>query len=153
MNKRKQTIKYLVFDFLSAALSWTIIYIYRKIFIESQYFDLPIEFTNRYFTGILIIPLFWIFLYYLSGYYKDIYRKSRLKEIWQTFATTITGSVIIFFIFLLDDQIVNYKHYYKLYLTLFTIHFSLTYIPRLIITSITNHKIHTRKIAFNIIIL
>ncbi|MGC9374982.1 MAG: sugar transferase [Bacteroidales bacterium] len=155
MNKRLQTIKYLFFDFLSAALSWTLFYIYRKKVIESEIFgfDIPLEFTNRYYIGVIIIPLLWIFLYYLSGYYKDIYRKSRLKEIWQTFAITITGSIFIFFIFLLDDQIAHYKHYYKLFLALTTIHFFITYIPRLIITSITNHKIHTRKIGFNTIII
>lgn len=155
MNKRLQTIKYLFFDFLSATLSWTLFYIYRKKVIESEIFgfDIPIEFTNRYYIGIIIIPLLWIFLYYLSGYYKDIYRKSRLKEIWQTFATTITGSIFIFFILLLDDQIAHYKHYYKLFLALTTIHFFITYIPRLIITSITNHKIHTREIGFNTIII
>lgn len=155
MNKRLQTIKYLFFDFLSATLSWTLFYIYRKKVIESEIFgfEIPIEFTNRYYIGIIIIPLLWIFLYYLSGYYKDIYRKSRLKEIWQTFATTITGSIFIFFILLLDDQIAHYKHYYKLFLALTTIHFFITYIPRLIITSITNHKIHTRKIGFNTIII
>ncbi|HSH50298.1 MAG TPA: hypothetical protein VK982_01100, partial [Bacteroidales bacterium] len=132
MNKRSQTIKYLFFDFLSATLSWTLFYIYRKKVIESEIFgfDIPLEFTNRYFIGIIIIPLLWIFLYYLSGYYKDIYRKSRLKEIWQTFAITITGSVFIFFILLLDDQIAHYKHYYKLFLALTVIHFFITYIPR-----------------------
>ena len=72
---------------------------------------------------------------------------------WYTIATTITGSILIFFLFLLDDQIAHYKHYYKLFLALTAIHFSLTYIPRLIITSITNHKIHTRKIGFNTIII
>jgi len=155
MNKRLHTIKYLSFDLFSAALSWTLFYIYRKKVLESELFgfDLSLEFTNRYYVGIIAIPVFWLFLYYISGYYKDIYRKSRLKEIWQTFATTITGSVLIFFLFLLDDQIVNYKHYYKLFLTLTTIHFSLTYLPRLIITSITNHKIHTRKIGFNTLII
>jgi exopolysaccharide biosynthesis polyprenyl glycosylphosphotransferase len=155
MNKRLQTIKYLFFDFLSAALSWTLFYIYRKKVIETEIFgpDIPLEFTNRYYIGIILIPLLWIFLYYLSGYYKDIYRKSRLKEIWQTFAITITGSIFIFFILLLDDQIAHYKHYYNLFFSLTVIHFIVTYIPRFIITSITNHKIHTRKIGFNTIII
>ncbi|HKL08942.1 MAG TPA: sugar transferase [Bacteroidales bacterium] len=155
MNKQLQTFKYLLFDFFSAILSWTSFYIYRKKVIESEIFgfDVPLEFTDRYYIGIIIIPLFWIFLYHLSGYYKDIYRKSRLKELWYTIATTITGSILIFFLFLLDDQIAHYKHYYKLFLALTAIHFSLTYIPRLIITSITNHKIHTRKIGFNTIII
>ena len=155
MNKRLHTFKYLFFDFLTAIISWTLFYIYRKTYIEPLKlgYEIPIELTHKYYLGILIIPLFWIFLYYLSGYYKDIYRKSRLKELAQTFFTILLGSIIIFFTSLLDDQILNYKHYYKLFSSLVLIQFVATYIPRLIITSITNYKVHSRKIGFNTIIL
>lgn len=155
MNKRLHTFKYLFFDFLTAIISWTSFYIYRKTYIEPLKlgYEIPIELTHKYYLGILIIPLFWIFLYYLSGYYKDIYRKSRLKELAQTFFTILLGSIIIFFTSLLDDQILNYKHYYKLFSSLVLIQFVATYIPRLIITSITNHRVHSRKIGFNTIII
>ena len=155
MNKRLHIFKYLFFDFLTAIISWTLFYIYRKTYIEPLKlgYELPIEFTHKYYLGIIVIPLFWIFLYYLSGYYKDIYRKSRLKELAQTFFTILLGSIIIFFTSLLDDQVLNYKHYYKLFSSLVLIQFVLTYIPRLIITSITNYKVHSRKIGFNTIIL
>ncbi|MCK5168388.1 MAG: sugar transferase [Bacteroidales bacterium] len=155
MNKRLHTFKYLFSDFLTAIISWTLFYIYRKTYIEPLKlgYEIPIELTHKYYLGILIIPLFWIFLYYLSGYYKDIYRKSRLKELAQTFFTILLGSIIIFFTSLLDDQVLNYKHYYKLFSSLLLIQFVATYIPRLIITSITNYKVHSRKIGFNTIIL
>ncbi|HAF29894.1 MAG TPA: sugar transferase [Bacteroidales bacterium] len=155
MNKRIHTLKYLFFDYFAAILSWTIFFIYRKTYIEpfKLGYEIPLEFTHKYYLGILIIPLFWIFLYYLSGYYKDIYRKSRLKELAQTLFTILIGSVIIFFTSLLDDQILYYKHYYKLFSSLLILQFALTYIPRLIITSITNHKIHSRKIGFKTILL
>jgi hypothetical protein len=60
MNKKGQVARYLIFDFLSAAISWTIFYIFRKAVIEPQLFgmDIPIEFTKRYFLGLLFIPLF-----------------------------------------------------------------------------------------------
>lgn len=155
MNKRLHTFKYLFFDFLTAIISWTLFYIYRKTYIEPLKlgYEIPIELTHKYYLGILIIPLFWIFLYYLSGYYKDIYRKSRLKELAQTIFTILLGSIIIFFTLLLDDEVLNYKHYYKLFASLILIQFVATYIPRLIITSITNYKVHSRKIGFNTIIL
>lgn len=155
MNKRLHTVKYLFFDLLSAVISWTSFYIYRKTFIEPLKlgYKAPIEFNERFWLGITIIPLFWIFLYYLSGYYKDIYRKSRLKELAQTFFTILIGTTILFFIAILDDQVLNYKHYYKLFLSLFILQFTLTYFPRLILTSITNHKVHTRKIGFNTLII
>lgn len=155
MNKRLHTFKYLFFDYLAAIFSWTIFFIYRKTNIEPSIlgYKIPVEFSQKYYIGIIIIPFFWIFLYYLSGYYKDTYRKSRLKELAQTLLTILLGTVIIFFTSLLDDHVLYYKHYYKLFLSLILLQFVATYIPRLIITSITNYKIHSRKIGFKTIIL
>lgn len=155
MNKTLHTLKYIAFDLLSAILSWTAFYSYRKLFIETQKFGykVPVEFTSRFYIGIIVIPLFWILLYYLSGYYKDIYRKSRLKELGQTLFTTMLGVVIIFFTSLLDDEIVSYQNYYRLFLALLIIHFVATYLPRLIITTQTSNKIHKRIYGFNTIII
>ena len=113
----------------------------------------PLPCTPEFILGIIIIPIFWVFLYYLSGYYKDIYRKSRLKELAQTFFTILIGTTVIFFTSILDDQIVYYKQYYDLFGVLFLIQFSLTYIPRVTITSVTNYKIHSSKIGFDTILI
>lgn len=155
MNKRIQTIKYLAADLLASALAWTLFYIYRKQIIEPQRFgyDIPLDFTSRFYLALILIPLFWIFLYYLSGYYRDIYRKARLKELAITMFVTILGVVIIFFTLILDDFIVSYKSYYQLFFTLLGIQFILIYIPRLIITTRTNNRIHSRKIGFNTLII
>ena len=155
MNKNGQVAKYLIFDFLAAAISWTLFFIYRKAVIEPQRFgiDIPIEFTNRYYLGLLLIPLFWITFYYITGFYKNIFRRSRLLELGQTFFTTLTGVVVIFFALILDDFIHSYKNYYQLFFTLFLLHFSFTYLFRLVITTRTIHRIHRRKIGFNTLII
>ncbi|HAN19686.1 MAG: polyprenyl glycosylphosphotransferase [Bacteroidetes bacterium GWC2_33_15] len=155
MSKTLHTIKYILFDFFSAVLSWAIFYSYRKIYIETEKFgiDLPLEFTSRFYHGIILIPVFWLFLYYLSGYYKDIYRKSRLKELGQTFFSILLGSLILFFTSILDDEVITYQNYYSLFFTLITIQFIATYIPRLVITTRTNNKIHKRIFGFNTLII
>ncbi len=155
MNKNRQVGKYLIFDFLAAAMSWTAFFIYRKAVIEPQRFgiDIPIEFTTRYFLGLLLIPTFWILVYYITGYYKNIFRRSRLLDLWQTFTTSVVGVVVIFFALILDDFIHSYKNYYQLFFTLFFLHFSLTYFFRLLITTRTIHRIHERKIGFNTLII
>lgn len=155
MDKKGQVAKYLIFDILSAALSWALFFIYRKVFIEPQKFgiDIPIEFTNRFFLGLLFIPLFWITFYYISGQYSDIFRKSRLIELGKTIMTSVTGVTIIFFLLLLDDSIGSYKNYYNLFFTLLALHFCLTYFFRLILTTRTIHKIHKRKIGFNTVLI
>src|SRR5680860_61287 len=121
MNKPLQVAKYLLFDFLAAALSWTIFFIYRKVVIEPQRFgiDIPIEFTKRFYLGLILIPIFWITIYYITGFYKNIYRRSRLIELGQTFIISIAGVIFIFFTLILDDFIHSYKNYYQLFFTLF----------------------------------
>lgn len=155
MNKPLQVVKYLFFDFLSAAISWTAFFIYRKAVIEPQRFgiDIPIEFTHRFYMGLVFIPIFWITIYYITGFYKNIYRRSRLIELGQTFFTALAGVIVIFFTLILDDYIHSYKNYYQLFFTLFFLQFGFTYFFRLIITSQTIHKIHKRKIGFNTLII
>ncbi len=151
MNKFLQTAKYIFFDALSAMLAWTLFFVYRKKFIEPQRlgYDIPVEFNHNFYLAIIIIPLAWLLLYYITGFYKNIYRKSRLKELGSTLIVTFIGVVVIFFTLILDDWVHNYKNYYYSVSVLFALHFVLTYIPRLIITSRTNHKIHNREIGFN----
>jgi hypothetical protein len=155
MNKTWQVVKYLTFDILAAAISWIVFFIYRKAIIEPQRFgiDIPIEFNHRFYMGLIFIPVFWITIYYITGFYKNIYRRSRLLELWKTFTNTLVGVIVIFFTLILDDFIDTYKNYYQLFFTLFLLHFSLTYIFRLIITTQTVHKIHRRKIGFNTLII
>ncbi len=155
MNKKLQVFKYVIFDLLSAATSWTLFYIFRKIYFESEKFGIPvpIELGINYFIGITVIPLFWIMLYAFTGFYNNIFRKSRLIDLGHTFFITLIGVVVIFFVLLLDDTIVTYTDYYTSLLVLFTVHFFLTFIPRLILTSVTVSKIQRGLIGFNTLII
>ena len=150
MRKSVQTARYIFFDFFTASASWTLFYLYRKVILEPVYFGtrLPIELNTRFYLGIIIIPVFWILLYYLSGYYKDPFRKSSLNELGQTFFIILIGVTILFFALILDDIIVSYKNYYTSFLVLFSLQFVLTYIPRAIITTITNRRILKGIIEF-----
>ncbi|SHJ81790.1 exopolysaccharide biosynthesis polyprenyl glycosylphosphotransferase [Tangfeifania diversioriginum] len=155
MNRKWQVAKYLIFDFFAAAISWTAFFIYRKAVIEPQLLgiDVPIEFTHRYYMGLAVIPVLWLLFYYITGFYDNIYRRSRLLELGQTFFTSLTGVIVIFFALILDDFIGSYKNYYNLFFTLFGLHFSLTYFFRLILTTQTIHRIHKRKIGFNTLLI
>ncbi|HPG72873.1 MAG TPA: sugar transferase [Bacteroidales bacterium] len=151
MNRSMQRIKYLFFDFIAAALSYYLLYMFRKKYIEPETFgyNIPIELSQQFLLGMMLIPFFWLLLHLLSGYYRNPLRKSRLHELGQTFFTTLIGVVILFFAVLLDDWVASYKHYYSIFLTYLGLQFVTTYLPRLFITSITNHRIHTRKLGFN----
>lgn len=155
MNKNLQVAKYVVADFLTALLAWSLFFTYRKISVDNTYnpqlHDVFVD--PNFYIGIIFIPLFWMFLYIIVGSYRKIYRRSRLKELGQTIMITFVGSIVIFFALILDDVIVNYRSYYLLFLVLVGLHFTLTYLPRLVITTLTNNKIHNRIIGFNTLII
>ncbi len=155
MNKRTLVILYVLIDYLSSAFSWAVFYIYRKVQIEPAVFgyDIPIELGPLFWFGIIVIPVFWLILHYLSGAYQDVLRKSRLREIGQTILITLTGVVILFFVLILDDVIVSYKDYYSSFFILAGLQFILTYIPRVILTTIITKRVHRGHIVFNTLMI
>ena len=155
MNKTVHTLKYVLFDLLSAAAAWTLFYVYRKSKIDPvKIGSVPdVIFDAQFFKSIIIIPLAWLLFYYLVGTYNNVLRRSRINEFVQTFAVSLLGVTVVFFVLLLDDYVTNYKFYYKLFFTLFGLHFVFTAILRFILSSITNYRIKTRDFGFRTVII
>ena len=155
MNKRLQVLKYVIADTVSALIAWGLFFTYRKITIDipTVQFEEQILIDNNLYLGLILIPIFWLTLYVLAGTYRQIYRKSRLKELGQTFLISLIGVIIIFFAILLDDDVRSYRSYYESFLVLFIIHFSLTFVLRFIFTSIIVYKIRHKTLGFNTIIV
>ncbi len=157
MNKRKLTSLYVVADWLASILAWTLFYFFRKAH-EDLYINYLERITHSFVTpsfwiGIVSIPLGWLILHAVTGAYEKAYFKSRLKELGQTFFITLLGVVVIFFVAILDDEVVSYKSYYQSFIALFTLQFVLVYIPRLVITTTVISRIRSKKIGFNTLIV
>lgn len=137
------------FDWLTAALSWALFYYYRKTVIEQVEF----QYNETFYYGILVIPILWLTLYAIQGTYIDIRRLYRLKILSHTTFATIFGSIILFFTLLLDDEVTNYHSYYRLLLALTILHFGLTFVVRIILTSIQVKRIHSKKEGFRTLLI
>ena len=140
---------YLFFDFISAGSSWGLFNYFRKTYIEKYDFEV----NHKLVISTFFISLFWILLYSIFGNYRNVYKKYRLKEITQIISQTFIGIILIFFTFLLDDNINSYQDYYSLFVVLFLLHIIITFIPRIILTSRTVNQIHNKKIGFNTIVI
>ena len=145
--KKKQTLKYILCDTLAALLSWTALFAFRKLVLDPVPSQLLFDDAN-YYLGLVVIPAGWLALYTILGTYRNVLRKARLKELLDTLLASLLGSVVIFFILLLDDSVVSYRQHYLAFLFLLLVHFTLTYLLRLIITSQTVRRVHTRQIGF-----
>lgn len=92
-------------------------------------------------------------LYYLSGYYNQVFLKSRLQEFITTSTTSFIGMVVIFFAALFNDINAERAFTYEMMLVLFMTFFFVVYIVRYSITRVATHKIHHREWVFNTLII
>jgi exopolysaccharide biosynthesis polyprenyl glycosylphosphotransferase len=154
-NQRNQRLLYILFDFLAAMAAWVLFFLFRKINIEPQVFgtDVPITLGPRFWFGAIGLPFAWVTLYYFTGFYKDMFRRSRLDDFIRTLLSSLLGVVVIFFLLILDDTIQDYTNYYSLALTLFLLHFTFVLIPRMILTSRMVGKVHRREIGFKTVMI
>ena len=148
--KKKQTIKYILFDTLAAMLAWAALFLFRKLHVEQMgCVDVNMLFRDtNFWLGLVLVPAGWVALYTMQGTYRNVLRKARAKELIDTAVASLLGVIVIFFALLIDDEITTYHHYYASFLFLLAVHFVLTYSLRLAITTQTARKVHTRQIGF-----
>lgn len=103
--------------------------------------------------GQLVIPVCLLIVFYLSGYYVSIFRKSRLQEIITTILSTLFATTGIFFAVMIndkiDDRMANYEMIFCLWLSLFVP----VYIARYLITHNATVNIQSRKWVINTLVI
>ena len=151
-----QRAKYLLSDFLASSLAWVLFNILR--------FEVQAVFhgysslgsylcSSTILLGQVFVPLFWLFLFWLSGFYNKPYGKSRLGEFFNTFTTVILGVTLLFFGMVLNDLPSSYEVYYRLFSVLFLLQFFLCYAGRACLTQDCIRKIRSGKYALNVLII
>lgn len=149
MGKSALRILLVFIDWLSAVLAWGTFYYLRKEWVEGADFEV----TERFITGLAIVPLIWLGLYYLQGTYYEVRRLYRLRILAMTFYATLIGGILLFFVLLLDDQIEGYRSFYKLLFMLVGLHFFYTILGRWPIVNALVHRIHARKDGFRTLLV
>lgn len=155
-NKReRQARKYVCLDVVSSLLAWFLFFVFRRVEIESTFIQDIQLFSPVYnFWKLLFgVPVFWVFIFWISGYYNKPFRKSRLTEFFQTLTSVFFGSTLLFFILLIDDPVISYKYYYLSFVVLFLIYFTVVYSFRSLLTNITTYNIHNNVWGFNTLII
>ncbi len=155
MNRTLQTIKYIIVDCVAAVIAWVAFFAFRKIYIDSSKYgaQVPIEFDANFYLAIIIFPCFWILLYFFTGSYREVFRKSRFQEIASTFSQSFLGVIVIFFAVLLDDEVKDYTAYYYTFIALLLLHYFITLFFRIILITLTKQKLKKRMYGFNTIII
>ncbi|MEO6814635.1 MAG: sugar transferase [Ginsengibacter sp.] len=148
MEKRLHTKDYAIGDLIATIIAWTIFFWLHRYFGSEDF-----VFNKKLITGFILYPIGWLILYHLFGTYKNIYYKSRVLELLSTFLSTLSGSVILFFIFLLYKKHENLSSFYNEFFLLFAIQFFLTYFFRFMLLTKAHAQLQREEVWFNTLII
>ena len=141
---------YAVIDFFMAILAWVIFYFLRKKLLNEPLIeDSQLLIGKTFWLGIIIIPTAWLILYALTGTYHSLYKKSRLTELTNTFVISLVGSIVLFFILILNDTRNNYSYFFMSFITLLLANFILTFTGRLLLLNTIKKQILKGSVFFN----
>jgi len=152
---RKQAYLQAILDLVSAATAWTLYFTFRKIYLEPIRFghSIKLEYNDTFYLGLLIVPIFWLIIYQISGTYYDVYRKSRLGILGTTTFNILAGSILLFFAVSLDDVVASYRFYYTSFFALFLLNFIITTIQRMVVATINARNVQNGKISFSTVLV
>jgi polysaccharide biosynthesis protein PslA len=134
---------YTIADYVTASIAWMIFFFVRKLLLRQD-----LQTDAHFWLGILLIPLGWILMFALVGSYNSIYKKSRLAEFTTTFICTLTGSIVLFFVLLLDDVNNDYSYYYAAFGVLFGLSLMAIWLGRLTILTVVKNQLVSKTVRF-----
>ncbi|HYO21520.1 MAG TPA: sugar transferase [Flavisolibacter sp.] len=148
MGKYIRPFWYALTDYAMAAIAWALFYFFRKAVLSE-----PFGIDHKFWLGVVFIPVGWLIIYALVGSYHSVYKKSRLAEITMAFICSVIGCTALFFLFLIDDAKTNYHYYYTGFLLLFSLHFLLAAIGRLLVLNTAKKQLLQKEVQFNAIVV
>lgn len=155
INERALRWEYVVGDFIMANLAWFLLNIYRYSQIGYKTFHSISHYltAEREIQLQVLIPLFWMAIYYYSGYYNNPVHRDRLQELRVTIISAVIGTLFVFFLAILNDDPAYYRIFYKLLIVSFLLQFTLIYAFRFTLTQSLMRLIHRRKFGFRTLII
>ncbi|MDR1792809.1 MAG: sugar transferase [Bacteroidales bacterium] len=156
LPEKNLTFFYVLTDAIAMLLAWICFFSYRK-FTELHIPDSEIlEFIVqdwKFYIGSFMVTACWLIFYTFSGLYRQVWKKSRIKEVSDTFIYVLLGSVVLFFAVILDDNIILYTDYFRLFFALFLLNFIWAIAGRLLFLTCIRRQILKFKIKFNTVII
>ena len=145
---------YLLSDYTAAVLGWILFYFARRYFLHERIMlDGKIYLNDRFWAGILLIPIAWVIFYGMVGAYQSLYRKSRLSEFSSTLLCTLLGCTLIFFALVINDPQHHYTYFYSALGTYIGAQFLFTWTGRYLILNRIKKQLVCGNVHFNTLLI
>ena len=150
MERRLLFTRFVLVDWLVSSLAWILFFIERKELLhESQE---AINFSLLF--NALIIGFSWVVLLGLTGFYFDVFSKSRIRETFRLIPVVLIGVTLIFLILLLDDVgVQSYTSYYKTLSYYTALQFGALMLAKILSITSIKYDIAKGKIYFKALLL
>ncbi len=153
-DRKIHIIWYIISDYLAAILAWIILYFTRRFLLsETIISGHGLYLNDRFWKGIVLIPLGWLVFYGMIGSYHELYKKSRLNELTATAICSLIGCTVLFFSIVINDPQTDYRYYYKAFFTFLAAQFLLTLLGRWIILTAVRTQVEKGRIKFNTLLI
>ncbi|MCM1483160.1 MAG: exopolysaccharide biosynthesis polyprenyl glycosylphosphotransferase [Muribaculaceae bacterium] len=154
ISQKRQRNIYFISDLAASAVAIFLFNVFRARFMMgssmnvAEFYRLPMV-----AEGQVIMPLMCMLLFYMSGYYTDVLRKSRLQDVLVTLGSCTIATVLITFTALINDLSSDRRQDYAIFLALLLILFVCVMIPRAVHTAVIARALRRGRIRFNTVII
>ncbi|MCM1319249.1 MAG: sugar transferase [Muribaculaceae bacterium] len=156
LSKKRQRIKYIVADLVTANIGILLFDILRfnSLPTKATGFNTLHAFlsSNVLVYEQIFIPLMLMCLYWLSGYYNEPFQRRRLQEFFTTALTQIAGTLLVYFALLTNQATSVRATNILLLLGLYTILVVVTYIGRWLVTARMMHAFRAGLKKYNVLV-
>lgn len=138
----------MISDFFASAIAWLLLNLlrYKEVAVFEGFGSVGNYLLSaNVLRGQVLLPFFWLAIFWFSGYYNQPFGKSRLTEFFTTLLSTIVGTILVFFILFINDLPDHFEVYYQLFFALLGLQFLFVYVPRLLITQRGLRKVASRE--------
>lgn len=140
-----QRLIYVITDYVSTALAMFVFECMRfSIDHTSQlWFSTLSQFltSSVVLQEILLFPVLMLGLYWLSGFYNNVILKSRLVNFLTTFYTSLLGTLLFFFVAVINDVDLDHIAFYWIMAWLFMSLLGIVYLSRHFVTRLMRHDV------------
>lgn len=145
---------YIVSDFFAAWVTWIVLSIVRrKLLHEPVNIQAMLKHNHLFLYGLLFVPLAWITVYFLSGNYNSLYKKSRLNELAFTFVFSTLGCMVVSLYYLLKETVQPVSFHYYFFIWFVFLQFLSTFAGRLFLLSLVKMQLRNGHVVFNTILV
>lgn len=146
----RQRATYIAVDWLSTAIALLLFNIVRFYYHDAADSGLTLGevlFSKAAILRLILFPTAMLLLYYMSGYYCNVFTRSRVSEFSATLVTSLLAALICGFFVLFGNRQAGSSP--EMTVLLFAgILFATVYVPRLCLTTLTMRRISEGKIYF-----